>query len=918
KSTSLPISHPLYMNVPPKNGCEVFFSRDIYEKYSLAPTLSELWLLSKRPVEENVDVSTNSVEEEQTGSTQAAVSAEVEVKHTTDSVSFPEARISYPYFSRLNEREQKTYLYLLVKYTKKSASNLANTIIERDYFQYVKMKEIVNNEVVEFLKFAQNAARSCAQDYDTISEDAKLYTEQFLSSCIGHVKKYPEYYTLHEITSIMGGKFNTELTLKLEKSLLTLGKARLLKQVTPSQLQLPVDYKTVVNIRTPEQKASALHSDISSDPNAEKLALKYCPQIALTSHSLFTLLNNHGLHYKEQWELPVSVKMIPVAGSKPVKVVYVDPPLPKKEITVREKNQIFHAIPADFLVSKQQSIPVSAVLMDKPVQKTVPPDTCPSRRIQTSDYMDVDFDNDVTELETFGTTSKPLTTSRTASAKPANTVKKKSDKLNIERDQLSIIDSGVEEQRYQVCEERFSAPDNNYDLNTTRPSSVSGDIVGVLSSKETPDNVIKLSSLGKNDSLKRDTDAAEAAETPISYCASDTDDERLIIDTELGGYSKPSSFSSNQNPVADTPRSPSPIHTPSTDLACSLQSPEQKKNVSRKPLKRLSKEFDPVGQILKMQTELLKPPSPKVHEQPQANVEKSSNPPASQVNPFRHLILTPWPTVDDHFLFFAFFFFFKGMLPIELQMLVEDQSEYTEPQEGNLVYKLFSLDDMLLLVRCSIQKIETRPRSAKLRKLRKQFPSYLLPKLSYQSYYGVEALTESEICQLWTESLLHSNCMFYVGHIDAFTSKLLMNEEITAQQLEEKFGTFNLQEGSYLFTHAAGDSSVTVYKSSLEKATRAVYNLHKAHSSLPTVPATLSVPWVPLDPNLPLPYHFNHGRVPCTFPPRPQAHMDTPSHGQQVSMETKSKPLPTKPFKKEGVAAKKKKKKTGQAKKMKK
>uniref|UniRef100_A0A8D0H0L9 Interactor of little elongation complex ELL subunit 2 n=1 Tax=Sphenodon punctatus TaxID=8508 RepID=A0A8D0H0L9_SPHPU len=907
---------------------------DIYEKYSLAPTLSELWLLSKRPVEENVDVSTNSVEEEQTGSTQAAVSAEVEVKHTTDSVSFPEARISYPYFSRLNEREQKTYLYLLVKYTKKSASNLANTIIERDYFQYVKMKEIVNNEVVEFLKFAQNAARSCAQDYDTISEDAKLYTEQFLSSCIGHVKKYPEYYTLHEITSIMGGKFNTELTLKLEKSLLTLGKARLLKQVTPSQLQLPVDYKTVVNIRTPEQKASALHSDISSDPNAEKLALKYCPQIALTSHSLFTLLNNHGLHYKEQWELPVSVKMIPVAGSKPVKVVYVDPPLPKKEITVREKNQIFHAIPADFLVSKQQSIPVSAVLMDKP--RSYSCHLC-EQRIQTSDYMDVDFDNDVTELETFGTTSKPLTTSRTASAKPANTVKKKSDKLNIERDQLSIIDSGVEEQRYQVCEERFSAPDNNYDLNTTRPSSVSGDIVcsdmeenssskdiesdevvsaverGVLSSKETPDNVIKLSSLGKNDSLKRDTDAAEAAETPISYCASDTDDERLIIDTELGGYSKPSSFSSNQNPVADTPRSPSPIHTPSTDLACSLQSPEQKKNVSRKPLKRLSKEFDPVGQILKMQTELLKPPSPKVHEQPQANVEKSSNPPASQVNPLLNPSLAstwprlgPWPAASR-----------GGMLPIELQMLVEDQSEYTEPQEGNLVYKLFSLDDMLLLVRCSIQKIETRPRSAKLRKLRKQFPSYLLPKLSYQSYYGVEALTESEICQLWTESLLHSNCMFYVGHIDAFTSKLLMNEEITAQQLEEN-SSESFLEGSYLFTHAAGDSSVTVYKSSLEKATRAVYNLHKAHSSLPTVPATLSVPWVPLDPNLPLPYHFNHGRVPCTFPPRPQAHMDTPSHGQQVSMETKSKPLPTKPFKKEGVAAKKKKKKTGQAKKMKK
>lgn len=54
--------------------------------------------------------------------------------------------------------------------------------------------------------------------------------------------------------------------------------------------------------------------DISLDSNAEKLALKYHPQVVLSSRSLFTLLNNHGLNYKEQWEIPVSVKMIPVEG----------------------------------------------------------------------------------------------------------------------------------------------------------------------------------------------------------------------------------------------------------------------------------------------------------------------------------------------------------------------------------------------------------------------------------------------------------------------------------------------------------------------------------------------------------------------------------------------------------------------------
>ena len=44
------------------------------------------------------------------------------------------------------------------------------------------MKEVVNNEVAEFMKFAQNAAKSCTQDYDSISEDALRYTEVIIDA----------------------------------------------------------------------------------------------------------------------------------------------------------------------------------------------------------------------------------------------------------------------------------------------------------------------------------------------------------------------------------------------------------------------------------------------------------------------------------------------------------------------------------------------------------------------------------------------------------------------------------------------------------------------------------------------------------------------------------------------------------------
>lgn len=39
------------------------------------------------------------------------------------------------------------------------------------------MKNHVNEEVTEFLKFLQNSAKKCAQDYNMLSDDARLFTE---------------------------------------------------------------------------------------------------------------------------------------------------------------------------------------------------------------------------------------------------------------------------------------------------------------------------------------------------------------------------------------------------------------------------------------------------------------------------------------------------------------------------------------------------------------------------------------------------------------------------------------------------------------------------------------------------------------------------------------------------------------------
>lgn len=971
----------LNWDVSPKNGLKTFFSRENYKDHSMAPSLKELCILSNRRMGENLNASASSVENEP--SVSSVAQAKEKVQTTVGMVLLPKPRVPYPRFSRFSQREQRIYVDLLVRYAKIPAHSRDVGINKSDYLQYLDMKKHVNEEVTEFLKFLQNSAKKCAQDYNMLSEDARLFTEQILKACIEQVKKYPEFYTLHEVTSLMGFfPFRTEMGLKLEKTLLALGSVKYVKTVFPSmpaKLQLSKD--NIAATETPEQTAAALQDDISKDPNARKLVSRYHPQIALTSQSLFTLLNNHGPSYKEQWEIPVCVQLISVAGSKPVKVIYINSPLPQKKMTMRERNQIFHESPLKFMMSKNSSVPVSAVFMDKPEECISEMDmSCESnesRKIETLENLDLDFDDDVTELETFGVTTtkaskspSPASTSTvpnmtgapiapkvaatpvvaTAPNIPAHSRSLSQillEQLQKEKQLVAGADGGPDEgkkngdQAAGLCGDNITNSDKplmqNGEPETSALQSESSKTKEIETSRKSdlgPDKVNadeRLNVLENTGNSKETTAASETDQTPdVIPCDSDTDEDCLVIDTEC----KNPSHGKTAVPGSELSPKPASSHPSSGQASTGNQSnttcnPEES-CVLKKPIKRVYKKFDPVGEILKMQDELLKPISRKVPELPVMNSENPKQLPVSEQPSAPADDVSGWPKS----LWPSAFQKPKGRLPYELQDYVEDTSEYLAPKEGNFVYKLFSLQDLLLLVRCSVQRIETRPRSKKRKKIRRQFPVYVLPKVEYQACYGVEALTESELCRLWTESLLHSNCSFYVGHIDAFTSKLFLLEEITAEELKEKLSAlkisslFNilqhilkklssLQEGSYLLSHAAEDSSLLIYKTSDGKVTRTAYNLHKTHCGLPAVPSSLSVPWVPLDPNLLLPYHIHHGRIPCTFPPKslgPTAQpkvagtrMQTRSRRNPVSMETKSSCLPAQQVENEGVAPNKRK-----------
>uniref|UniRef100_A0A2K5LMY8 Little elongation complex subunit 2 C-terminal domain-containing protein n=1 Tax=Cercocebus atys TaxID=9531 RepID=A0A2K5LMY8_CERAT len=710
-------------------------------------------------------------------------------------------------------------------------------------------KKNVNDEVTGFLKFLQNFARKCAQDYNMLSGDVYLFTEKILGACTEQVKKYLEFYTLHEVTSLMVFfPFKVEMELKLEKTLPALGRVKYVKTVflsMPIKLQLSKD--DISTIELPERTAETMHYDIRKDPNAEKLVSRYHPQLALTSQSLFTLLNNHGPMYKQQWEHPVLIQVIPVAGSKPVKVIYINSPLLRNKVTMRERNQIFHEVPLKFMIPRNTSVPVSAVFMHKPEEFISEMDM--SR--ETLENLYLDFDDDVTELETFGvTTTKaskspiparastvPNMTDAPAAPKAVTTLVATS-APDITANSRSLSQILMEQLRkdkqlgFESCGDKVS----NSDKSLKQDSDL-----------KTSDEI---ETSNKNDMTVDMVHADEAAKTEDTILFNcDTNEECLIIDTECKNNSD------GETDVVDSNFSQSKFFLRADILLVGLQS-----HVF------LYKTHDPVGEILKMQDNLLEPISRKVPELSLMNLENSKQSSVSQQ------LSVPSDS--------------SRRLPYELQ-----DYEYLVPQEGSFVYNLFSLQDLLFLMCHSVQRIETRPCSKKnkknkkknkkkQKKIRRQFPVYVLSKVD----------------------LLHSNSSFYVGHINAFTSKLFLLEYITSEELKEKLSARKISNLFNILQHIlkklsslqqAEDSSLLIYKVCDGKVTRTANNLYKTHCGLPDISS---------NPSLLLPYHIHHGRIPFGG-----TRMPIGSHRIPVSIEAKSSCLPAQQVETEGVFPNKRK-----------
>ncbi|KAM4618453.1 little elongation complex subunit 2 [Polymixia lowei] len=878
-----------------------FFTRDIYDKYSLAPNMKELFAIAQssavnvgvkvarggedsklvcRPTtkEDAAEINSQAQEEESWDSCdidEPSAENKEDCKDNANSkvknkkvkgksgVAYPEPRLPFPCMSSLSSKDQKTYLGILT--SKKP----------REPPQILKMQ--VNDEVAQFMRYLYDVSRMCADDYNYISQGAMQYSEDYLRACLENVRTFPQLYQIHEMTSLTGGTFNPGLTLTFEKQLLLMGHVDITDhKIVPADAQLALDYQSVSSENPPAMKAKAKHATISSDINAEKLCAHYEPHVCLTQHALLRLLDNHGPEFREPWELPVSVKLSPGKGIDQRKTVYIDSPLLKTEVTVRERSHIYHEESLKLSINKTGKKDVFCLMTEALAEKQLPAES--SQRSLVS-FESTDFAVDLTDLETFGE----------ATAKPSKKLKKEHDAfVKSEMDASSPTVSKTTKSRGSLASKNTGR--NSQDEVNSSPTDM-GDPAKEETSQPglSEHSVPRSPAVPKAKRLRRDS-----AQEEDSTFAGDSEDERLIIDD-------PALPAATHTAQPEPETAPDPPR-PSRELAAEIpeSSPPRKLTGHRRASKRTNVPCDQLGQILRMQTAMLKP-SKDPAKCPTAPLEPPSPPrplgglghahPTSLVKPCVSLYLESNQNQDgetytasqngpaaavnsnttEH----------KKLLSQDLQMSEDDEQDFEAPERGNLLYKLYSLHDVLLMVRSSVSLTHTEIGDSH----DQYVPVHVLPKMEYQLCYGVECLSSSEACQLWAETLLHSSTDSYIAHINAHTSKVALLRRLPEDWKQNISCEFKpskslnilhhllkkitgLEEGRYLIGHKAGEPFVTILKAADGKASRGPYNLQQFHGAVPQPPACGPVPWIPVDPAVVLPFHRTHGRVPCTFPPR--------------------------------------------------
>ncbi|KAL5006318.1 hypothetical protein ScPMuIL_015124 [Solemya velum] len=207
----------------------------------------------------------------------------------------------------------------------------------------------------------------------------------------------------------------------------------------------------------------------------------------------------------------------------------------------------------------------------------------------------------------------------------------------------------------------------------------------------------------------------------------------------------------------------------------------------------------------------------------------------------------------------------------------EDLTVYLHPNSHNVTYHLWSFSGMQLLIRCNYHGV--------IRRSQQQMNYvYVSPKIEYQTTFGFEQMTTTEIANNWISVYIRPNCRLLQARINPTTSDILLLQEAELSQLIPQYSSFRpgesflfvqtvlkklqqLPPGDFLLSHKAGENTCEILKSTVNNK-RGAYNLHFSYLGFMNISSVDDpVPWIPIDPNMVTVQHNKNGRIPATFEP---------------------------------------------------
>ncbi|TSM52300.1 Nuclear receptor ROR-alpha [Bagarius yarrelli] len=626
------------------------FSKDVFDQFSLAPTIKELWAMLQSP-DKKADVKEDTTvkpaqskpakknnkrklkrrtrQDQRTSDCEEALpEPQDHSAEATEQKCFPEPKVPYPCFSSLNHKEKTFYLCTLKNSKQTTASKY---LIEK-----------VTAEVAEFMKYLQDVSRVCANDYNFMPTGATRYSEEYFKNCLDHMRSYPQVYSIQEITSLTGGKFVSDISLNCEKQLLAMGTIEMVeKRMLPENTQLVTDYETISAVNPPVKKAAHFHRSVSSDTNAKKLSSTYEPHVCLAKEAFLQLLNN-SVGFTEAWELPICVKVNTAKGCTQSKTVYIDPPLLKTEIPWRERNHLFHEESVKVSYKKTGSKPVFFLTSEDYCNRTdFTAEEVSSRPVVSFNSADLDFEVDLTDLESFGESCQlkkkvkdnDMPTRALSKNEPLGLLKPK-EKLDPDKSPVASPDKALPISA-------LPTPANK----EAQEEAVSVSAEGSLTDQSAETTLNSISEEDPSSStLDESTECIPAKRMRHSSVNADSDEERLIIDDP--------DFSLNDetNKIQVTPPASENIPDPNTSslsdssvlTSPSISAKEAKKGAKRP---RVSADCDQLGHILRMQNAMLKSKTTKSQIPPKAPAAEC---PPAETKPSIHPVSLVKPSVSSY------------------------------------------------------------------------------------------------------------------------------------------------------------------------------------------------------------------------------------------------------------------------------